>query len=277
MTHSTMETRTIAITNQKGGVAKTTTTVNLGACLAQLGRKVLLVDLDPQGNLSSWLGVDINKLAQSMYDVFLGKTDIKEVITNTAVHNLHVAPSNVSLSNVERVFAGNDMREGILRDRLAQIITCHYDYILFDCPPSLGLITINALTTAREVVIPLETKVLSLNGLITLTNAVKLIKKHLNPCLNITGIIACKYDKRTNLSKMVVNKIRSGFNRKVFNTIIRESTKLAECPISNLPITKYAPHSYGTHDYISLANEIVDGEGGETAQAITPTERQLSS
>jgi len=254
-----MQTRIIAITNQKGGVAKTTTTVNLGACLAKLERKVLLVDLDPQGNLSTWLGIDINELDKSLFDVFSGNVEISNIITSTCVSSLDVAPSNISLTNIEKLFANIDEREKILQKKLAPI-TSQYDYILFDCPPSLGLITINALTTAMEVIIPLETKVLSLNGLITLMNTVQLIKNSLNPYLNVTGIVACKYDQRTNLSRMVVDKIKTGFNGKVFNTIIRESTKLAECPISNLPITEYAPHSFGSYDYLALAEEVINGE-----------------
>ena len=254
-----METRTIAITNQKGGVAKTTTTVNLGACLAKLDRKVLLLDLDPQGNLSSWLGIDINQLDKSLYDVFLGNVEVADIIKNCCVNNLNIAPSNVSLANVERVFANHAEREKILQKRLSPIIN-QYDYVLFDCPPSLGLITINALTTVREIIIPLETKVLSLNGLVTLINTAQLIKKSLNHNLNITGIVACKYDQRTNLSRMVVDKLKKGCNNKVFNTIIRESTKLAECPISNLPITQYAPNSHGAYDYLDLAKEIIEGE-----------------
>ena len=254
-----METRTIAITNQKGGVAKTTTTVNLGACLTKLGRKVLLVDLDPQGNLSSWFGININELEKSLFDVFIGNVDILSVINNSCIYDLNVVPSNVSLANVDRIFANEPEREKILREKLRPIIN-QYDYILFDCPPSLGLITLNALTTVKEVIIPLETKVLSLNGLITLINTVCLIKKSLNHDLNITGILACKYDQRTNLSKLVVDKIKAGFNKKVFNTIIRESIKLAECPLVNLPIIQYAPHSFGAQDYLDLAKEIIDNE-----------------
>ncbi len=260
-----METRTIAITNQKGGVAKTTTTVNLGACLAKLGKRTLLVDLDPQGNMSSWLGVQINELEKSLSDVLLGTIDMADVIIETNVNGLSVAPSNVSLTNIERIFANEPEREMILLRKITPVLDM-YDYVLFDCPPSLGLITLNALTTAKEALIPLETKVLSLNGLITLTNTVNLIQKSLNHNLEITGIIACKYDKRTNLSKMVVDKIKNGFNKKVFNTIIRESTKLAECPISNQPITEYAPESSGAKDYINLAKEIIAGEP-EPAQA----------
>lgn len=254
-----MKTRTIAITNQKGGVAKTTTTVNLGACLAELGKKVLLLDLDPQGNLSSWFGLEINNIKQTVYELFTGKAEIEDVIIESCVNNLYLAPANISLANVERVFANELEREKILVKKLEPVID-QYDYILMDCPPSLGLVTLNALTTAKEVIIPLETKVLSLNGLITLINTVQLIKKSINQHLEITGIVACKFDKRTNLSRMVVDKIKSGFHNKVFKTIIRESTKLAECPISYKPITQYDPKSTASIDYTNLAKEIIEGE-----------------
>lgn len=255
-----METRTIAVTNQKGGVAKTTTVVNLGACLAQLDRKVLLIDLDPQGNLSSWLGINIHNLDKSVYDIFLGRVEINHALIDSCVAGMHIIPANVLLANVERVFVNQHDRERILQKRLASIINNLYDYILFDCPPSLGLITLNALTLVKEVFIPIETKVLSLNGLITLINTVQLIRNNLNHVLEVTGIIACKFDKRTNLSKEVVDKIKDRFGKKVFSTIIRESTKLAECPISGLPITLYAPDSHGAHDYLSLAKEVIEGE-----------------
>lgn len=254
-----MNTRIIAITNQKGGVAKTTTSVNLGACLAKLDKKVLLLDLDPQGNSSSWLGININELQNSIYDVFTGNAAIRDVITNTSVEGFDIVPANISLANVERDFANELEREKILQEKLKPVVS-EYDYILMDCPPSLGLITLNALTTAKEVIIPLETKVLSLNGLITLINTVQLIKKSINPGLEITGIVACKYDKRTNLSRMVVDQIKSGFHKKVFSTLIRESTKLAECPISNKPIIQYDANSTGAHDYLSLAKEVIEGE-----------------
>lgn len=254
-----METRTIAVINQKGGVAKTTTVVNLGACLADLNRKVLLVDLDPQANLSSWLGINIHKLENSIYNVFLGNVDIRVILTESPVKGLSIVPANVSLANVERILANREGRETLLQKSLMPIINI-YDYILLDCPPSLGLLTLNALTTAKEVFIPLETKVLSLNGLVTLINTVQLIKNSLNHELEVTGIIACKFDKRTNLSNEVFARIKDGFDKKVFNTIIRESTKLAECPISGLPITQYAPDSHGAYDYFSLAKEVIERE-----------------
>ena len=248
--------RSIALTNQKGGVAKTTTTVNLGACLAQMGKKVLLVDLDPQGNLSSWLGLDIHNLERSMYNVFLEEVHFEEILTKTCVENMTLAPSNVALAGVERILAHEKGRDLILRKRMSAVVN-KYDYILLDCPPSLGLITINALTFVREVFIPLETKVLALNGLVTLMNAVQVVKERLNHGLEVTGIIACRFDGRTNLSNEVFNQIKERFKDKVFDTIIRENTRLAECPISGKPITLYAPDSSGAIDYTNLSKEVV--------------------
>ncbi|HHT9110104.1 MAG TPA: ParA family protein [Candidatus Brocadiaceae bacterium] len=251
--------RSIAITNQKGGVAKTTTTVNLGACLAQMGKKVLLVDLDPQGNLSSWLGLDIHNLERSMYNVFLEEVYFEEVLTKTCVENLTLAPSNVALASVERILAHEKGRDLILRKRISSVRD-EYDYILLDCPPSLGLITINALTFAKEVFIPVETKVLALNGLVTLTNTVQVVKERLNHSLEVTGIIACRFDGRTTLSNEVLNQMKDRFKEKVFNTAIRENIRLAECPISGKPISLYAPDSSGAKDYIELAKEVIERE-----------------
>jgi chromosome partitioning protein len=251
--------RSIALTNQKGGVAKTTTTVNLGACLAQMGKKVLLVDLDPQGNLSSWLGLDIHSLEKSMYNVFLEEVYFEEILTKTCVENMTVAPANVALAGVERILAHEKGRDLILRKRLLPVAN-NYDYILLDCPPSLGLITINALTFVKEVIVPLETKVLALNGLVTLMNTVQVVKERLNHSLEVTGIIACRFDGRTNLSNEVYNQIKERFKDKVFKTIIKENTRLAECPISGKPITLYAPDSSGAKDYADLAAEVVERE-----------------
>jgi len=248
--------RSIALTNQKGGVAKTTTTVNLGACLAQMGKKVLLVDLDPQGNLSSWLGLDIHNLEHSMYNVFLEEVCFEEILKKTCVENMTLAPSNVALAGVERILAHEKGRDLILRKCMSAEVN-KYDYILLDCPPSLGLITINALTFVKEVFVPLETKVLALNGLVTLMNTVQVVKERLNHSLEVTGIIACRFDGRTNLSNEVFNQIKERFKDKVFDTVIKENTRLAECPISGKPITLYAPDSSGAIDYTNLAKEVV--------------------
>ncbi|MFN3531460.1 MAG: ParA family protein [Candidatus Brocadia sp.] len=251
--------RSIALTNQKGGVAKTTTTVNLGACLAQMGKRVLLVDLDPQGNLSSWLGLDIHSLERSMYNVFLEEVYFEEILTKTCVENMTLAPANVALAGVERILAHEKGRDLILRKRLSSVVG-KYDYIMLDCPPSLGLITINALTFVKEVFIPLETKVLALNGLVTLMNTVQVVKERLNHNLEVTGIIACRFDSRTNLSNEVYNQIKERFKEKVFSSIIRENIRLAECPISGKPITLYAPDSPGAIDYMNLAKEVLERE-----------------
>ncbi len=251
--------RTIALTNQKGGVGKTTTAVNLGAGLAKLGKRVILIDLDPQGNSSSWMGININELDKSMVDVFHGDVPISEILKETCVGNMWVAPSNVSLASIERTLVNTEKNDTILKNSLAPLLD-HYDYIILDCPPSLGLLTVNALTAVREVFIPLETKVLALNGLVTLVNTVNLVKEKLNPALEVTGIVACMFDVRTNLSNEVVKKIKDRFHDKLFNSVIRESTKLAECPISGQPITLYAPESRGTQDYMDLAKEVIEGE-----------------
>lgn len=251
--------RSIALTNQKGGVAKTTTAVNLGACLAELGRRVLLIDLDPQANLSSWLGIKQEGLEKSIYNVLLGETNIEGVLKDSKVKGLWLAPSTVELAGAERLLANEVGREIILKQRLDHLVE-NYDYILLDCPPSLGLITVNALTASREVFIPVETKILALNGLVTLVSTINLVKERLNPLLEVTGIIPCMYDSRTNLSREVVEQLRARFGSKVFNTVIRENIRLAECPISGLPIHLYAPGSPGAQDYMNLAKEVIQTE-----------------
>jgi chromosome partitioning protein len=251
--------RTIALINQKGGVGKTTTAVNLGACLADLGKKVVLIDIDPQGNSSSWMGININELHKSMFNVFHDNMPIREILHETSIENMWVVPSNVTLAAVERTLANKLENDTILKKSLSPLIN-QFDYIILDCPPSLGLLTVNALSAVKEVIIPLETKVLALNGLVTLINTVNLVKDTLNPALEVTGIIACMFDVRTNLSNKVVEKIMDKFHDKLFKSIIRESTQLAECPISNQPITRYAPDSRGTKDYMDLAREVIEGE-----------------
>ncbi len=264
--------RTIALINQKGGVGKTTTAVNLGACLATLGKSVVLIDLDPQGNSSSWLNVNIYELRKSMFNVFHGDMPISEILLDTCVENMWIAPSNVTLAATERTLANKLENDIILKNSISPLLD-YYDYIILDCPPSLGLLTVNALSAVREVFIPLETKVLALNGLVTLVNTVNLVKDRLNPFLEVTGIIACMFDIRTSLSNKVVEKIRDKFHDKLFKSIIRESTQLAECPISGQPITLYAPQSRGAQDYMALAREVVDSEK-EIAQHFVEVEKR---
>ena len=251
--------RTIALINQKGGVGKTTTAVNLGACLADLGKKVVLIDIDPQGNSSSWMGININELHKSMFNVFHDNLPIKEILHETSTENMWIVPSNVTLAAIERTLANKLENDTILKKSISPLLNS-FDYIILDCPPSLGLLTVNALSAVKEVFIPLETKVLALNGLVTLINTVNLVKDTLNSSLEITGIIACMFDVRTNLSNKVVETIKEKFHDKLFKSIIRESTQLAECPISSQPITRYAPGSRGTQDYMDLAREVIEGE-----------------
>ncbi len=251
--------RTISLINQKGGVGKSTTAVNLGACLADLGKKVVLIDIDPQGNSSSWMGMNINELHKSMFNVFHDNLPIKEILHETSIENMWIVPSNVTLAAIERTLANKLENDTILKKSISPLLN-HFDYIILDCPPSLGLLTVNALSAVKEVFIPLETKVLALNGLVTLINTVNLVKDTLNPVLEVTGIIACMFDVRTNLSNKVVETIKEKFHDKLFKSIIRESTQLAECPISSKPITRYAPGSRGTQDYMDLAREVIEGE-----------------
>ncbi len=268
--------RTIALTNQKGGVGKTTTAVNLGASLAKLGKSVVLIDLDPQGNSSSWMGININELDKSMFDVFHGDVTISDILHETCVGNMWVAPSNVALAAIERTLVNTEENDSILKNSLAPLLD-HYDYIILDCPPSLGLLTVNALTAVREVFIPLETKVLALNGLVTLVNTVNLVKDKLNPALEVTGIIACMFDVRTTLSNEVVKRIKDKFQDKLFNSVIRESTKLAECPISGQPITLYAPESRGSQDYMDLAKEVIEGEKKKDSWKLRQDEESIDT
>ncbi|MGR3304205.1 MAG: AAA family ATPase, partial [Candidatus Scalindua sp.] len=217
------------------------------------------IDIDPQGNSSSWMGININELHKSMFNVFHDNLPINEILHETSIENMWVVPSNVSLAAIERTLANKLENDTILKKSISPLLY-HFDYIILDCPPSLGLLTVNALSAVKEVIIPLETKVLALNGLVTLINTVNLVKDTLNPSLEVTGIIACMFDIRTNLSNKVVEKIKEKFHDKLFKSIIRESTQLAECPISSLPITRYAPDSRGAQDYMDLAREVIEGE-----------------
>jgi len=254
-----MNTRIIAITNQKGGVGKTTTTVNLGAALAAQGHKVLLVDMDPQANMSCHLGIEIHSLDKSVYDLLAGRADPHTVVMKGSRPNLDVVPANLDLSGAEIELVNEVGRETILRDALETLVD-DYRYVLVDCPPSLGLLTLNALTTAREVFIPLQTEFFALQGMSKLLQTVKVVKERLNRRLEITGIVPCMWDGRRNLSREVVEKIREYFGSKVFATIIRENVSLAESPSHGKTIFEYAPRSRGAEDYAHLAREVIGGE-----------------
>ncbi|GAB61106.1 MAG: ParA family protein [Candidatus Jettenia sp.] len=251
--------RSIALLNQKGGVGKTTTTANLGACLAMLGKKVLIVDMDPQANLSVHLGVDIYNLKCSVYNLIKGECKPDEVILPTHIKGLDIIPADIDLSGAEIELVGVVGRETVLKEHLGNVLD-RYDYILFDCPPSLGLLTLNVLTLVHEMFIPVQTEFFALRGVGKLLDTFEVVRKRLNNNLEITGIILCMYISRTRLSKEVVEKVKEHFEDKVFNTIIRKNVKLSESPSHGKPITSYAPDSYGSADYMALAKEVIQQE-----------------
>lgn len=262
--------RCIAIINQKGGVGKTTSTANLGACLAKLGKKVLVIDLDPQANLSIHLGVNTYENTRSVYHLISGSCKPDEVISKTGIENLDILPSNIDLCGAEVELVGMVGREIILRENLENALE-RYDYVLIDCPPSLGLLTLNALTTANEIFIPLQTEFFALQGVSKLIETFEIVKKRLNHNLNITGIIACMHSTRTKLNQEVLEKIKGYFADKVFKTIIRKNIKLSEAPSHGKPIITYEPNAHGSEDYMALAKEILEREerAGETG-TVTP-------
>jgi len=250
------EMRCIALINQKGGVGKTTSTANLSACLAQLGKKVLAVDMDPQANLSVHLGIEIYELAKSIYFVMAGHATAEETIVNGEIDGLDVLPSDINLAGAEIELVGVPGREMILKEALTAAED-RYDYVLIDCPPSLGLLTLNALTTAREIFIPLQTEFFALHGMSKLLDTFEIVKKRLNHSLEITGIIPCMFDTRTNLSHEVLQNIKDYFADKVFDTVIRKNVRLAESPSHGKPITIYDSASRGSEDYTALAHEVI--------------------
>lgn len=251
--------RLIGLINQKGGVGKTTSTVNLGAALCRLKRKVLLVDTDPQANLSYHLfGTKIYNLDKSIYNVLMGNAKIEDVLIERK-DELKIVPSNLNLSGVEVELANTVGREILLRDALKELRN-KYDYILVDCPPSLGILTLNTLVAVREVFIPLQAEFFALQGISKLLEVIDVVKKRLNNSLEITGILICMYDIRRSLTKEVMEKIKEYFKDKVFNTVIRENVSLAEAPSYGETIFEYAPSSHGAQDYLRLAKEVIGHE-----------------
>ncbi len=247
----------IAIVNQKGGVGKTTTTVNLSAALAKKGKKVLLIDEDPQGNATS--GVGVNKTQKkSTYDVIINETNLEDVIVNSNVKKLDVCPSNINLAGAEVELVPMMARETKLKEKIESIEN-NYDYILIDCPPSLGLLTINALTAANSIIIPIQCEYYALEGVGQLMNTVNLIKKQLNKDLYIEGVVLTMNDARTNLSNQVISEVKKYFKNNVYKTIIPRNVKLSEAPSYGMPITTYAPLSKGARCYEKLAQEVIKG------------------
>lgn len=244
----------LAVVNQKGGSAKTTTTVNLAATLAENKKNVLLIDLDPQGSTSKWLRC--SNTDKGVYDVFTENTCITDYIQNTEIARLSIIPSSPWLIGLEKALASEVGAETILRRNLERLEK-QWDYIFIDCPPALGLLSLNALVAAHEILVPLETRVMALDGLAQLLKTVEMVKDRLNPKLEIKGIIPCRVDKRTKLSMDVIGELKKRFNGVVYNTYIRETVKLAECPSFGQPITIYDTKSPGAEDYRALAKEII--------------------
>ena len=247
--------KVISVANQKGGVGKTTTTVNLSTLLAKKGKKVLLIDTDPQGNATSGLGVT-KELELSVYDILVGDTTFEETIEKTSIKNLHVCPSNISLAGAEVQLVSMMSREQRLKVKLDEIKD-KYDYILIDCPPSLGLITLNAFTASDTVLIPVQCEYFALEGLGQLLNTVNLVKKHLNKSLEIEGALLTMYDARTNLSNQVVKEVKKYFEGKVYKTVIPRNVRLSEAPSYGMPISLYDPRSKGAKAYEKLAKEFL--------------------
>ena len=251
--------RIISVTNQKGGVGKTTTAINLSACLAEAGKKVLVLDADPQGNTTSGLGLEKNELEKTIYNLILGEVDIKDIEMKSCVDNLTVIPSNMNLSGAEIELIGENDREYILKTALSEIKD-EYDFIIIDCPPSLNLITINALTASDTVLVPIQCEYFALEGLEQLLHTLSLVKKKLNPTLDVEGIVFTMYDARTNLSLEVVEEVKRSLGNNVYRTIIPRNVRLSEAPSHGLPITMYDTKSKGAESYRLLAEEVIDKE-----------------
>lgn len=248
--------KTIAIFNQKGGVGKTTTTMNLTTALSMKGYKVLTVDIDPQGNTSSGFGIEKSEIDKSIYDALIEGEDLRQIILTTAYRNLHILPSNLELAGSEIELADIDRRELRLRHCL-QTIEGYYDFIFIDCPPSLGLLTINALAASNSVLIPIQCEFYALEGVGQLMNTIALVKKGLNPGLEIEGVLMTMYDSRTNLSMQVVQEVKDYFKDKVYNTYIPRNVRLAEAPSYGQSIFEYAVNSKGSKAYADFADEFI--------------------
>ncbi len=257
----------IAVANQKGGVGKTTTTINLSACLAEKGMKVLTIDVDPQGNTTSGLGIDRSEVENSIYQLLIDECSIEQCMYKSIVENLFVLPSDVNLAGAEIELIGIENKEYILKDKVEPIKDL-FDYIIIDCPPSLNILTVNAMTTANSILVPIQCEYYALEGLSQLIHTINLVKERLNEKLEIEGVVFTMFDARTNLSLQVVENVRSNLNQNIYNAIVPRNVRLAEAPSHGLPISMYDPKSAGADAYRDLADEILRQDGYE--QTIEP-------
>ena len=251
--------KVIAIANQKGGVGKTTTAVNLAACLAAKERRVLLIDSDPQGNATSGFGFDKRDIKQCIYDVLIDDVPMQEVIKHTAYNGLDIVPATIQLAGAEIELVSLMNREGRLKNALERV-KYNYDYVIIDCPPSLGLLTINGLTAASSVMIPIQCEFYALEGVTMLMNTIQLVQRNLNPALKLEGVLMTMYDSRTNLSQEVVDEVSKYFKTKMYQTIIPRNVRLSEAPSHGQPVIDYDSKSKGAQVYLELADEVIEDE-----------------
>lgn len=246
----------IALTNQKGGCAKTTTALNLGASLAKLGKKVLLIDIDPQANLTSGLGISTEE--KTLYNCLVNDLQIEEIILKTNYENLDIVPSNILLSNAEIELSNVIGRETVLKTLFKKTKGLDYDYIILDCNPSLGLLTINALSASDEIIIPMEAAIFSFQGIESLVKTIHLIQEKINDKLNICGVLLTRVNSRANISKEFENKLKEIFKDKVFNTVIHQNVAIVESQLESIPVIEYDPKSNGAKEYLLLAEEVIN-------------------
>lgn len=249
--------RIIGIANQKGGVGKTTTAINLSACLAERGKKVLLIDMDPQGNSTSGFGINKEEVENTTYELLIGECGLEDCLIKNVIDNLDIIPANVNLSGAEIELIGIEKKEFILRRKIESIRN-NYDFVIIDCPPSLNMLTINAMTTADSILVPIQCEYYALEGLSQLMHTITLVKKRLNPYLEMEGVVFTMFDARTNLSLQVVENVKDNLKQNIYKTVIPRNVRLAEAPSHGLPITLYDSKSAGAEGYRQLAQEVID-------------------